>query len=118
MVAEDMNTYIYNMDGLTASNNRQLYMHCVADSCMHVLAAHEREEPQACVMMGQADIPHDIPYEETCCHHADLPRRNALVGGLIGRLRPTEMLPADVEHRLEAVECIGCLFIHPVVQHW
>ena len=118
MVAEDMNTYIYNMDGLTASNNRQLYMQCVADSCMHVLVAHEREESQACVMTGQADIPHDIPYEETCGHHADLPRRNALVGGLIGTLRPTEILPADVEHRLEAVECIGRLFIHPVVQHW
>ena len=93
-------------------------MHCVADSCMHVLVAHEREESQACVMTGQADIPHDIPYEETCCHHADLPRRDALVGGFIGRLRPPVMLPADVEHRLEAVECIGCLFIHRVVQQW
>ena len=85
---------------------------------MHVLASHEREEPQACVMMGQADIPHDIPYEETCCHHADLPRRDALVGGFIGRLRPTVMLPADVEHRLEAVECVGCFIIHPAVQSW
>ena len=85
---------------------------------MHVLAAHEREKPQACVMMGHADLPHDIPYEETCCHHTDLPRRDALVGGLIGTLRPTEILPADVEHRLEAVECVGCFSIHPAVQSW
>ena len=85
---------------------------------MHVLAAHEREEPHACVVMGRADLPHDIPYEETCCQHADLPRRDALVRGFIGGLRPTEMLPANVEHRLEAVECVGCFVILPVVQPW
>ena len=85
---------------------------------MHGLASHEREEPHACVVMGRADLPHDIPYEETCCHHGDLPRRDALVRGFIGRLRPTEMLPANVEHRLEAVECIGSFFIHPAVQPW
>ena len=85
---------------------------------MHGLASHEREEPHACVVMGYADLPHDIPYEETGCHHADFPRRDALVRGFIGRLRPTEMLPANVEHRLEAVECVGRFFIHPAVQPW
>ena len=51
---------------------------------MHVLAAHVREEPHACVVMGRADLPHNVPYEETCREHADLPRRDALVRGFIG----------------------------------
>ena len=85
---------------------------------MHVLAAHVREEPHACVVMGRADLPHNVPYEETCRHHADLPRRDALVRGFVGRLAPTEVLPANVEHRLEAVECVGSFFIHPAVQPW
>ena len=93
-------------------------MHCAADWCKHVLAAHERDELQACGVMGRADLPHDIPYEETCCQHADLPRRDALVRGFVGRLAPTEVLPANVEHRLEAVECVSCLLIHPAVQQW
>ena len=82
---------------------------------MHVLAAHVREEPHACVVMGRADLPHDVPYEETGSEHANLPGRDALVGGLIGRFAATEVLSADVKHRLETVEGIGGLEIHPVV---
>ena len=65
--------------------------------------------------MGRADLPHDVPYEETCSEHANLRWRDALVGGLIGRFAATELVSADVEHRLETVEGIGGLGIHPVV---
>ena len=107
---------------MTLPNEQRRYMHGETEWYMQVMVAHAgcgsnaRDESNACAMLGRADVPHNVPYEETGSDHANLPGRDALVGGLVGRFAATERLSADVKHRLETVERIGgILVVHPVV---